>query len=148
MTTTDVTSQRGRRPSAALPTGQLSFVFTDIEGSTRLLTALGDRFPPILDAHQRILRGAFGAWNGIEVSTEGDSFFVVFASARDAVNAVAEAQRRLADHPWPAGGSVRVRMGVHTGQAVRAGDNYVGIDVNRAARIAAAGHGGQVLVSE
>jgi len=131
-----------------LPTGTVTFLFTDIEGSTRILDVLGDRYPAVLEAHQRILRDVFRARGGIDVSTEGDSFFVVFRSAPQAVAAAVEAQRAIASHDWPEGASVRVRMGVHTGEGVLGGDNYVGVDLHRAARIAAAGHGGQIVVSD
>ena len=132
----------------ALPVGTLTFLFTDIEGSTRLLDQLGDRFPEALEAHHAILRQAISANQGHEVSTEGDAFFAVFPSAVDAVRATAEAQQALAAAEWPNGLPVRVRMGLHTGEGVLGGDNYVGVDVNRAARIAAAGHGGQVVISD
>jgi predicted ATPase/class 3 adenylate cyclase len=131
-----------------LPTGTVTFLFTDIEGSTRLLDSLGDRYPGVLEAHQRILREAFAARGGVDVSTEGDSFFVVFRSATQAVAAAVEAQRAIGAHRWPEGASVRVRMGLHTGEGILGGDNYVGVDLHRAARIAAAGHGGQVVVSD
>ncbi|MBA3687335.1 MAG: tetratricopeptide repeat protein [Chloroflexi bacterium] len=132
-----------------LPTGTLTFLFSDIEGSTRLLTALGAAFGPLLERHQALLRGAFEAAGGVEVATEGDSFFVVFRSAASAVAAAAAAERALAAEPWaPAADAVRVRMGLHTGEGTLGGDNYVGIDVHRAARIAAAAHGGQVVISE
>jgi len=131
-----------------LPTGTVTFLFTDIEGSTRLLDALGDRYQSVLESHQRILRDVFRARGGIDVSTEGDSFFLVFRSAAQAVAAAVEAQRAIASHDWPEGATVRVRMGVHTGEGVLGGDNYVGVDLHRAARIAAAGHGGQIVVSE
>jgi predicted ATPase/class 3 adenylate cyclase len=130
-----------------LPTGTVTFLFTDIEGSTRLLDRLGDRYPRILEEHQKILRAAFAPRGGVEVSTEGDSFFVVFPSAPQAVAAALEAQRALASHPWGEDAEVRVRMGLHTGEGVFGADNYVGADVHRAARIASAGHGGQVVVS-
>ena len=136
-------------PEARLPTGTVTFLFTDIEGSTRLLSAVGDDgYAALLAAHSDILRAAIGAHAGTEVSTEGDAFFAVFPSALDAVFAAAEAQRGLATTPWPEGSSVQVRMGLHSGEGRLGGDNYVGLDVNRAARIAAAGHGGQVLISE
>jgi class 3 adenylate cyclase len=139
----------GRRsPMAALPTGTVTFLFTDIEGSTRLVQELGDRYPAVRDEHAAIVRQAVEDGGGAEVSTEGDSFFVAFPSPLGAVRAAVAAQRGLAAHDWPAGFPVRVRMGLHTGEGVLGGDNYVGLDVNRAARIAAAGHGGQVLVSE
>jgi predicted ATPase/class 3 adenylate cyclase len=130
-----------------LPTGTITFVFTDIEGSTRLLDRLGDRYPQVLEDHQRLLREAFTGRGGVEVSTEGDAFFVVFPSPSQAVAAAVEAQRALARHPWPDQEEVRVRIGLHTGEAVFGADNYVGVDVHRAARIAAAGHGGQIVVS-
>ncbi|MGH2465473.1 MAG: tetratricopeptide repeat protein [Candidatus Limnocylindrales bacterium] len=134
--------------SGVLPVGTLTFLFTDIEGSTKLVQALGPAFKPLLERHQALLRGAFREGGGVEIATEGDSFFVVFASAVAALTAVAAAQRLLSAEPWPpAAGLVRVRMGLHTGEGVRGGDNYVGLDVHRAARIAAAAHGGQVLVS-
>jgi hypothetical protein len=111
--------------------------------------ALGAAFGPLLERHQALLRGAFEAAEGVEVATEGDSFFVVFRSATSAVAAAAAAQRALVAEPWPAeADTVRVRMGLHTGEGTLGGDNYVGIDVHRAARIAAAAHGGQVLISE
>jgi class 3 adenylate cyclase len=139
----------GRRPPmVALPTGTVTFLFSDIEGSTRLVQELGDGYSAVRDEHAAILRQAIGQGGGVEVSTEGDSFFVAFPSPVGAVEAAVVAQRGLAAHNWPAGFPVRVRMGLHTGEGVLGGDNYVGLDVNRAARIAAAGHGGQVLVSE
>ncbi len=131
---------------ASLPEGTVTFLFTDIEGSTRLLQELGDGYPAVLDTHRRLLRAAFA--KGTEVGTEGDSFFVAFPVATDAVAAAVEAQRALAGHPWPPGHPVRVRMGLHTGRGMVGPDGYVGLDVHRAARIAAAGHGGQVVLSE
>jgi predicted ATPase/class 3 adenylate cyclase len=133
---------------AALPTGTVTFLFTDIEGSTRLLQELGDRYATVRDEHAAILRRAVVEAGGVEVSTEGDSFFVAFASPQAAVRATVAAQRDLAAHDWPAGRPVRVRMGLHTGEGVLGGDNYVGLDVNRAARIAGAASGGQVIVSD
>jgi predicted ATPase/class 3 adenylate cyclase len=130
-----------------LPTGTLTFLFSDIEGSTRLLQSLGERYPEVLETHQRLLREAFGAHAGTVVGTEGDSFFVVFPDAHEALAAAVASQRALEDHEWPEGARVRVRMGMHTGQGRLGGDNYVGLDVHRAARIAAAGRGGQLLVS-
>ncbi|MGH2406477.1 MAG: adenylate/guanylate cyclase domain-containing protein [Candidatus Limnocylindrales bacterium] len=134
---------------AALPTGTITFLFTDIEGSTRLAERLGTAaWSSLLEAQQTLLRAAFRASNGFEIKTEGDSFFVVFRSAPAAVAATVAAQRGLAAHTWPADAPVRVRMGLHTGEGVLVPDgDYVGIDVHRAARVAAAGHGGQVLVS-
>ncbi len=132
----------------ALPVGTLTFLFTDIEGSTRLTEQLGASFAEALKTHHAILRGAIRANQGHEVSTEGDAFFAVFPSAVDAVRAALDAQRALAAADWPDGLPVRVRMGLHTGEGVLGGDNYAGVDVNRSARISAAGHGGQVLISD
>jgi YVTN family beta-propeller protein len=126
----------------------VTFLFTDIEGSTRLLRELGDEYGAVLADHQRLLRESFARHGGREVDTQGDAFFVAFPRARDAVLAAVDAQRALAKYPWPDGAEVRVRMGIHTGGAALAEDRYVGIAVHRAARIAAAGHGGQILVSE
>lgn len=133
---------------AELPTGTITFLFTDIEGSTRLLQALGDDYRAVQDRHAQIMRAAITEEQGHEVRTEGDSFFVVFRSPVRAVRAAVAAQRGLASHDWPDGGQLRVRMGLHTGEGVAGGDDYLGIDVNRAARIAATGHGGQVLLSD
>jgi predicted ATPase/class 3 adenylate cyclase len=131
-----------------LPTGTVTFLFTDIEGSTRLVAALGPRYEEVIARHAAILRGAIAAHAGTDVSTEGDSFFAVFPSAVAAVRAAVDAQRALAAHPWPDDAVLLVRMGLHTGEGRLGGDNYVGLDVHRAARIAAAGHGGQVLLSD
>ncbi|MFQ5968672.1 MAG: adenylate/guanylate cyclase domain-containing protein [Acidimicrobiia bacterium] len=131
----------------ALPAGTVTFLFTDIEGSTRLLQRHGDEFQDLLEIHSRLIRQAIAEADGVEVSTEGDSFFVVFASAPDAVRAAVAAQRALAAHSWPPEGEVRVRMGIHTGEGTLGGDSYVGIDVHRAARVADAAHGGQVVLS-
>jgi predicted ATPase/class 3 adenylate cyclase len=133
---------------AQLPTGTVTFLFTDIEGSTRLLQELGPRFASVRHEHNEIVRRAIVEGGGVEVSTEGDSFFAAFGSAVGAVEAAVAAQRGLATHDWPPDGPVRVRMGLHTGEGVAAGDDYVDINVNRAARIAAAAHGGQVIVSD
>ena len=124
-----------------LPGGTVTFLFTDIEGSTQLLHELGDGYADALVAHRTALRAAFEANSGVEVDTQGDAFFVAFARASDALAAAREGQDALA------GGPVRVRMGVHTGEPIVTDEGYVGIDVHRAARIAAVGHGGQVLVS-
>jgi predicted ATPase/class 3 adenylate cyclase len=131
-----------------LPTGTVSFLFTDVEGSTRLAQTLGDSFADLLRRQRDLVRAAVVEHGGIEVSTEGDSVFAVFTVARRAVMAAVAAQRALAAHPWPDGAAVRVRMGVHTGDASMLGDDYVGLDVHRAARIMAAGHGGQILISD
>jgi class 3 adenylate cyclase len=138
----------GRANVRGLPTGTVTFLFTDIEGSTRLLQELGDRYAAVRDAHAEVLRHAIAEGGGVEVGTEGDSFFAAFPSPAAAVRAAVAAQRGLAAHDWPAGFPLRVRMGLHTGEGVLGGDDYVGMDVNRAARIAAAGHGGQVIVSD
>ena len=132
---------------ASLPTGTVTFLFTDIEGSTRLLQAAGDDYRRILAEHSRIVRNAVEDDSGIVVSTEGDSFFAVFILPEDAIAAAVEFQRAHEAHVWPEAMPVRVRAGIHTGEGALGGDNYVGLDVHRAARIAAAGHGGQVLVS-
>jgi predicted ATPase/class 3 adenylate cyclase len=139
------TAEPNARPSD-LPTGTVTFLFTDIEGSTRLLQELGDRYREVQDRHAEIMRAALA--EGREIRTEGDSFFVAFASPLAAVNAAVVAQRDLASAEWPHGRPLRVRMGLHTGEGTLGGDDYLGIDVNRAARIAAAGHGGQVLLSD
>jgi YVTN family beta-propeller protein len=130
-----------------LPRGTVTLLFTDIEGSTILLRALGrERYVEALETHRRLLRQAFGRHGGVEVEMQGDSFFFVFPYAREAAAAAAEAQRALADHPWP-DAPIRVRMGLHTGEPAVSGDLYAGLDVHRAARVMAAGHGGQVLLS-
>jgi class 3 adenylate cyclase/tetratricopeptide (TPR) repeat protein len=132
---------------AQLPTGTVTFLFTDIEGSTKLLQQLGDEYTRVLAEHQAILRLAFAEHDGVEVDTQGDSFFVAFPTAQAAIAAAVQATRDLASHPWPSGVAVRVRMGLHTGAPQVAGERYVGLDVHRAARIGAAGHGGQILLS-
>jgi predicted ATPase/class 3 adenylate cyclase len=130
------------------PTGTVTMLFSDIEGSTRLLERLGtDSYSKALDLHRRLLREAFERHQGYEVDYEGDAFFVAFASAEKAVGAAAEAQRAVADADWPEGGEIRVRMGLHTGEPVAAPPKYVGLDVHRAARIMDAAHGGQVILS-
>jgi len=135
-------------PADELPVGTVTFLFTDIEGSTRLLKQLRERYADALGEHQRILRETFAAHGGHEIDTQGDSFFVAFGRAKDAVAAAVDGQRRLAQHRWPDGAELRVRMGLHTGEPAAAGERYVGLGVHRGARIAAAGHGGQVLVSQ
>ena len=136
------------RRRTRLPTGTLTFLFTDIEGSTQLLRRTGEGYPGLLDRHSAIVRDALTRGGGIEVSTEGDAFFAVFERPAAAVEAAVAIQRGLAAEAWPDGAKVRVRIGLHSGDGRLGGDNYVGLDVNRAARIAAAGHGGQVLLSE
>jgi class 3 adenylate cyclase len=130
-----------------LPRGTVTFLFTDVEGSTRLLKRLGDEYGDVLAEHQRILRLAFDAAGGREIDTQGDSFFVAFTRAKDAVQAAVAGQRALATHRWPQGAAVRVRMGLHTGEPTVGSERYVGMGVHKAARIAAAAHGGQVLLS-
>src|ERR1041385_4931523 len=125
-----------------LPVGTVTFLFTDVEGSTRLLSEGGPvRYGEMLAEHRRVLREAFAAHGGVEVDTQGDAFFVAFARASDALAAAGEATDGLT-------GPIRVRVGVHPGEPLVTDEGYVGIDVHRAARIAAAGHGGQVLVSQ
>jgi YVTN family beta-propeller protein len=133
---------------AELPSGAVTFLFTDIEGSTRLVKQLRDRYPAVLADHQRLLRAAFGAHGGHEVDTQGDSFFIAFASAREALLAAVDGQLALLSQAWPDDAEVKVRMGLHTGQAVASDGRYTGLAVHRAARIGAAGHGGQILVSQ
>jgi len=133
---------------AELPSGAVTFLFTDVEGSTQLVKQLRERYDESLAEHQRLLRDAFSKHRGHELDTQGDAFFVVFSSARDAVLASLEAQRLLSNYPWPNGNSFKVRMGIHTGQAAPVNGRYTGMAVHRAARICAAGHGGQVLVSQ
>jgi predicted ATPase/class 3 adenylate cyclase len=132
-----------------LPSGLVTFMFTDIEGSTRLARMLGDTYRAVLNAHRSVLRAAFDDFGGVELLTEGDSFFVAFDNADAAVAACVEAQRRLAAFDWPRGDAVpRVRMGLHTGRATPIGTEYASAEVHRAARVSAAAHGGQVLCSE
>jgi predicted ATPase/class 3 adenylate cyclase len=131
------------------PTGTVTLLFTDIEGSTRLLERLGlERYAESLDLHRRILREAFEQHGGYEVDYEGDAFFIAFSRAEDAVAAASVAQMALGEAEWLEGLEFRVRMGIHTGEPLLAPPKYVGMDVHRAARVMAAGHGGQVLVSQ
>ncbi len=131
-----------------LPTGTVTLLFTDIAGSTRLLTQQADRYARILSECRQVQRAVFAQWNGNVVDTQGDAFFVVFARATDAVSAAVAAQRALASHVFPHGVVVQVRMGLHTGEPQRTAEGYVGLDVHRAARVMSAGHGGQVLLSQ
>ncbi len=140
--------QKGGTSVPGLPTGTVTFLFTDIEGSTRLLQQLGDRYAEVLATHHRLLRAAIQEAQGQVVDTQGDAVFAVFPRARDALLAAIAAQRAVQAHPWPDGIAPKVRIGLHTGEPVTGETGYVGMDVHRAARIAAAGHGGQVLVSE
>jgi class 3 adenylate cyclase len=132
----------------ALPGGTVTFVFSDIEGSTGLLKRLGERYGDVIAEHRRLVRERFGAHEGVEIDSQGDSFFYAFARARDAVVAAVEAQRAHAEHEWPGGEEVRVRMGLHTGEPAVGAEGYLGVDVVRAARLAATGRGGSVLLSE
>jgi class 3 adenylate cyclase len=131
-----------------LPSGTLTVLHTEIEGSTFLTVHLGDRYPAVLATHCTRLRAAFAAHEGHEVDTQGDSFFVVFPRATQAVAAAVAIQRALAAEAWPEGGAVRVRIGLHTGEPIRTAAGYTGLDVIRGARIRDAGHGGQVLLSK
>jgi class 3 adenylate cyclase/catechol 2,3-dioxygenase-like lactoylglutathione lyase family enzyme len=131
-----------------LPAGTVTFLFSDVEGSTHLARGLGDRYPQALADHLRLLRAAFAEHGGHEIDTQGDSLFVAFHRARDAALAAAGAQRALAEHCWPDGCDLRVRMGLHTGEAAVTDDRYLGVAVHHAARVCAAGHGGQIVVSQ
>ena len=131
-----------------LPTGTVTFLFTDIEGSTELVGRLGDASSEAMAEHRRILREAVAASNGHEVDARGDEFFAAFQRTRDAVTAALAGQRQLAAHDWPGDTPLRVRVGIHTGEPLVGESGYEGLDVHRVARICAAGHGGQVLVSQ
>jgi class 3 adenylate cyclase len=133
---------------SGLPSGTVTFVFSDIEGSTALLKVLGDRYGEVLSTHRRMMRECFTVTGGVEIDTQGDAFFFAFPRARDAVAAAVEAQRLHAKHAWPDGHAVRVRMGLHTGEPALGSEGYLGIDVVRAARLCTVGQGGQVLLSE
>jgi class 3 adenylate cyclase len=134
---------------ATLPSGTVTFVFSDIEGSTALVKRLGDRYGDVLADHRRLMRKALGErGGGVESDTQGDAFFFAFARARDAVVASVEAQRAHAAHAWPDGVDVRMRMGLHTGEPAVGEEGYHGIDVVRAARLCSAAAGGSVLLSE
>ena len=124
------------------PRGTVTFLFTDIEGSTQLLSELGERYADVLGEHRRVLREAFARHGGVEVDTQGDAFFVAFERASDAVAAASEAQVALAPGP------VRVRIGIHTGEPLATEEGYVGVDVHRAARVCAAAHVGQTLLTQ
>ena len=133
---------------SGLPGGAVTFLFSDIEGSTRLVKALRERYPQVLAEHRRLVRAALATHGGHEVDTQGDAFFAAFGTAKQAVLCALDIQRALAAHRWPGGAQVRVRIGIHTGQAVPAEGAYTGLAVHRAARICAAAGGGQVLVSQ
>ena len=131
-----------------LPSGTVTFVFSDIEGSTNLLKQLGDRYETVLSDHRRLMRESFTERGGVEIDTQGDAFFFAFPRARDAVAAAVEAQRAHAAHDWPEGGAVLVRMGLHTGEPAVGSEGYLGLDVVRAARLCTAAKGGHVLLSD
>jgi len=131
-----------------LPSGTVTFLFTDIEGSTALLRELGDGYSDVLGRERSILRETLGSAGGQEIDTQGDAFFFSFTRARDAVSGAVAAQRALARQDWPGDVDVKVRMGLHTGEPSVGDEGYVGLDVVRAARICSAGHGGQILLSE
>jgi class 3 adenylate cyclase len=132
----------------ALPSGTVTFVFSDVEGSTALLKRLDERYAEVIGQHRHIVRDTFGAHDGVEIDAQGDSFFFAFARARDAVAGAVGAQRAHAEHAWPDDEQVRVRMGLHTGEPAVGAEGYLGVDVVRAARLAATGRGGSVLLSE
>jgi peptide/nickel transport system substrate-binding protein len=134
-------------PPVEFPSGTVTLLFTDIEGSTRLLKQLRDRYGDVLADHRRLLREAVAAHDGREIDTQGDAFFVAFRRARDAVAAAVEAQQAIGGHAWPDGAQVRVRMGIHTGEPSVGDEGYHGLGLHRGARICAAGHGGQILLS-
>ena len=132
-----------------LPSGTVTFLFSDIEGSTALLKELGDeQYAELLRTHRRIVRETFGLYHGQEIDTQGDAFFYSFHRAREAVTAAVTVQRQHAEEAWPQGVTVRVRLGLHTGEPAVGDDGYTGLDVVRASRIAAVGRGGQVLLSD
>jgi class 3 adenylate cyclase/CheY-like chemotaxis protein len=132
----------------ALPTGTVTFLFTDLEGSTAIAHRLADEWHAVLMDHRRLVRSAVSESRGAEIDCRGDEFFVAFEDAEAAGEAAVSAQRAIEGHDWPEGAELRVRMGMHTGQAIFADEDYLGVDVHRAARICFAGHGGQILVSE
>jgi predicted ATPase/class 3 adenylate cyclase len=134
--------------SGSRPTGTVTFLFTDIEGSTKLLQRVGDAWDAVLAEHHRLLRSTLLTDGGFESATAGDGFLVIYPTATAAVEAAAAAQRALAAAQWSPGVELRVRMGLHSGEGRQSGGEYIGLDVHRAARIAAAAHGGQVLVSD
>ncbi|HYZ46890.1 MAG TPA: adenylate/guanylate cyclase domain-containing protein, partial [Actinomycetota bacterium] len=143
----DTEAAGGASPEGRLPSGTVTLLFSDIEGSTRMLQELGGTYQRVLEEHDALMREVFRRWRGAEFGHEGDAFFVSFASAVDALQAALEAQQRLGEHAWPAK-PVRVRIGLHTGTPTLLGHDYIGLDVHRAARICAAGHGGQIVMSQ
>ena len=132
----------------ALPSGTVTFVFSDIEGSTALLKRLGERYDGVLADHRRLMRECFTERGGVEIDTQGDAFFFAFPRARDAVAAAVDAQRAHAGHAWPEDGAVHVRMGLHTGEPAVGSEGYLGLDVVRAARLCTVGKGGRVVLSD
>jgi class 3 adenylate cyclase/pSer/pThr/pTyr-binding forkhead associated (FHA) protein len=141
------------QPSIGIPfndlqEGTVTFLFTDIEGSTRLLYQLRENYSSLLKDQRLIFREAFANWKGSEIDTQGDAFFAAFPRATLALKAAVEAERKLVKHTWPEDVTVRVRVGIHTGEPWTGETGYVGMDIHRAARIANAGYGGQVLISE
>ena len=133
---------------AELPHGTVTFAFTDIEGSTALLKRLGDGYGDVLGAHRRLVRDAFTTFDGVEIDTQGDAFFLAFARARDAVAAATRVQRDHVSYEWPRGAVVRTRIGLHTGEPTIGEEGYLGLDVVRAARLCGVCEGGHVLLSE
>jgi class 3 adenylate cyclase len=133
---------------SSLPSGTVTFVFSDIEGSTALVKRLGEQYGDLLATHRRLVRETFAGYGGVEIDTQGDAFFFAFARARDAVAAAVDVQRAHADYAWPDGADVRIRMGLHTGEPVVGEEGYHGLDVVRAARLGGVGGGGHVLLSE
>ena len=133
---------------SSLPSGTVTFVFSDIEGSTALLKRLGERYDGVLSDHRRLMRESFTERGGVEIDRQGDAFFFAFSRARDAVEAAVDAQRAHAGHDWPEDGAVLVRMGLHTGEPAVGSEGYLGLDVVRAARLCTVGGGGHVLLSE
>src|SRR5581483_7771510 len=134
--------------SPAPPTGTVTLLCTDIEGSTGIVGRLGAEYAGVLEQHRQLIRDAVVAAGGAEIDCRGDEMLLVFTDAADAVRGAVSAQRALAAHTWPDGNEIRVRMGLHTGEPTVEGSTYIGLDVHRVARISDAGHGGQVLLSE
>ena len=130
-----------------MATETLTFLFTDLEGSTAMLQRLGDAYAEVLTVHHRLIRTGLVAHDGKEIDTQGDAFFAAFSSPSACVASAIDIQRTFVSHPWPAGETVRVRMGIHSGEASETAVGLVGLDIHRAARVAAVAHGGQILVS-
>jgi class 3 adenylate cyclase/CheY-like chemotaxis protein len=131
-----------------LPTGTVTFLFTDVEGSTALAHKLAHDFQDVLVRHRSLVRSAVAERNGVEIDVRGDEFFVAFEDAEAAAHAAIAAQRAISAHSWPEDAELRIRMGMHTGEAIYADKDYLGVDVHKAARICFAGHGGQILLSQ